>query len=91
MILALLNVFVLVGLLRFLIESEQPWLCAGAYTLYRLVIGLAWGGDLLPTLLATAIVGVVASLYFWLLDRFAGSGVLWWSVFVIGLIPMVSL
>ena len=85
----ILNVFILAGLVKFLVESEQPFLCAGLYTASHVFLGLMFGQSLWYVVIFGAVILVVSTLYFWLLDKLEGSGAVWWLVFILGLPVMV--
>ena len=78
------KVIILVGLLKLLIVTERPILCAGVYSGLRLILGLVFGEELIPDLIASAITFGLALLYFWLLNRFQGSSI-FWLVLIVGL------
>ena len=89
MLFAIVNVFILAGLVKFLIESEQPLLCAGLYAVIHLLIGLMFGAPFWLMVILSTIILAVAALYFWLLDKLEGSGPVWWLVFILGLPVLV--
>lgn len=89
MIFGIINVFILAGLVKFLIQTEQPFLCAGLYALFHLLVGLALGAPFFWILLFSTIILAVAVLNFWLLDKLEGAGPIWWLVFILGLPVMV--
>ncbi|MCB1036784.1 MAG: hypothetical protein KDD47_23360 [Acidobacteria bacterium] len=78
------KIIVLVGIVRLLIETGKPFLCAGIYA--AVGAGLAVLAAVpFPQIAQTAAVSfVLAAIFFWVLDRFEGS-FLWWVVFVAGL------
>ena len=80
------RIAVLIGLIKLLVETENPFLCSGIYAGVGFVLRLAGGNPLFPVLLATSISFGLASLYFWLLHRFSGSGALWWLILVLGIL-----
>ncbi len=79
------NVLILAGLIKLLLITENPFLCAGVYSGLRFLIALIFGYPLLPTLIASAISFALALLYFWLLNRFQGSAI-FWLVLILGLV-----
>ncbi len=81
------RVLLLAGLIRFLLEFERPFLCAGMYAGARFILMLLLlSGAFLPALLGTAIVFAAASAYFWLLNRFDPASMEWWAILIIGLV-----
>ena len=77
---------VLVALIKILIETEDPKLCAGIYTGLLAVILLLFGTPWLSLLLTLAISGAYCFAYFWLLARFLGAGMIWWLILIAGII-----
>lgn len=75
-------------MIRLLIATDKPLLCAGLYTFVGFALGLlaVIGGQapFLALLLVTVIRFALSGLYFWSLDRI-GEGILWWIVLVLGL------
>lgn len=81
------RVLLLAALIRFLLEFERPFLCAGIYAGARFILVLLLlSGAFLPALLVTAIVFAAASAYFWLLNRFDPGSMTWWAILVTGLV-----
>ena len=85
MFLLFIKVFLLVGLVKLLIETNQPFVCSGIYAVVSLLSGLLAGHPLLVVLIAAAVAFVLASGYFWLLDKLEESGGIWWVVLILGL------
>lgn len=79
------KVLILVALLKLLINTERPKLCAGIYTGIVLLINLMSGVGFLTAIVATAISGALALLYFWLLNHFRDTAI-FWVILVIGLV-----
>ena len=74
----------LVGLIRLLTATNRPLLCTVIYTVASVMFSLMFGRPFLYILIATPIAFGLAFLYFWLLDRFEGTG--WFFVvLVVGL------
>lgn len=81
------RVLLLAALIRFLLEFERPFLCAGIYAGARFILMLLLlSGAFLPALLGTAIVFAAASAYFWLLNRFDPGSMEWWAILITGLV-----
>ncbi len=79
--------FVLLAvLIRLLLATDKPFLCSGIYAGVAFLLGLIFGHPLLSVLTHAAISFVLASVYFWLLDRLEGSEVLWWLVAIVGVV-----
>ena len=81
---SLLKVLVLIGLLRILTITEKPYLCSGIYAVVTIVMALAFGSGVLKAALVGCVSFVLASIYFYLLNRFH-SGLLYWVILVGGL------
>ncbi len=84
----MIKIIVLVALIRLLIATDKPLLCAGLYTFVGFALGLlaVIGGQapILALLIVTLIRFGLSSLYFWLLYRI-GEGTWWWVVLILGL------
>ena len=80
----LINIVILVALVKLQLTAENPLLCAGLYA--WICAGLGWMSGIPLGLLAlySVLKFGVAFAYFWLLERFEGSGVLWWAIFASG-------
>jgi len=85
------DLLILSSLVRMLIRFEQPWLCAGLYTAYRLVLLLLLPGVRMNPWLAAGLVLAASSLYFWLLSRLDSGSLLWWIVAIPGLLLLLLL
>ena len=83
--LLVVRVLVLVGLIKILLETDKPLLCAGTYTLIRTVLAAAFHGLSLELALFALIAFLLAFLYFWLLDRFRDSLGMFALILVLGL------
>ena len=80
----ILRIILLIFLIRLLIMTEKPFLCSGVYTVTAFVFGLFFG-QLFGSIVTTCvIVMALASLYFWLLDYFSESDMLWWLILIFG-------
>ena len=80
------QIVILIGLLRLLVETENPLLCASLFTGLSVLLGFLFGAGVLGALLGGAIAFVYSFAYFWILDRLVGAGLLWWAILVGGLI-----
>lgn len=78
------RVLLLVGLIRLLIETNKPLVCAEIYAAAAALGALMSGRGVAGALIAAGFGLVLSGLYFWLLDRFDGS-FLWWVILVAGL------
>ena len=79
------KVILLAGLAKWLIEVEQPFLCAGLYTAANVGYAALFGAPLVTLLVMAAIIFALTSLYYWLLDKLEGADVLWFLVLALGL------
>jgi hypothetical protein len=82
----IVKVILLIGLIRLLIATKQPFVCSGLYAGVVLFFHLISGGGLLNSLFLAPVVFGLASLYFWLLARFESSFLLFWLIVIVGLI-----
>ena len=80
----IISILILAGLIKLLLVSERPLLCAGIYAGLTLFFDFISGAPLRTILLSAGISLVVAWIYFWILNRLAGQGFLWWFVAVCG-------
>ncbi len=80
----------LVGCLKLLVETERPAVCAGIFTGVTGLLTLFAGNPLLAVLVGTAISFAYCFGWFWLLVRI-GSGGIWWFIVAAGiLLPTVG-
>lgn len=64
-----IKIILLAALIRLLIATEKPFLCSGIYAAAAILLGFAFGHGVVPVLISGAIGFVLASVYFWLLNR----------------------
>lgn len=72
------------GLVWLLIETDQPFLCAGIYAFAHAVFGFFAGVNFEGILISTIIAAGMAALYFWILDKLNGKGLIFWAVAFLG-------
>ena len=75
----------LISLVRVLVATDKPFLCAGIYAGAVLMLGLIFSHPFLSVLIQASGSLVLTCIYFWLLDRLEGNEVLWWLVAIIGI------
>jgi hypothetical protein len=80
----ILKLFVLVALIKLLLATDKPFLCSGLYAGLVFLFGLMYGP--VAALVAGVISFVLSSIYFWLLSKFEGAGLLWWVILIGGLL-----
>ncbi|MCF7501851.1 MULTISPECIES: hypothetical protein [unclassified Pseudoalteromonas] len=78
------KILILVALLKLLINTERPSLCAGIYTAIVLLFNLMFGLGFITSIVGAAISGVLALIYFWLLNHFRDTAI-FWLVLILGL------
>ena len=78
------RIFLLAVLVRLLIASDKPFLCSALYAGVIFIFGLIVG-PFLAALISAGIAFLLTSIYFWLLDRFDSSPLLWWLIAVAGI------
>ena len=81
------KIFVLAALIRLLLATDKPLVCAVIYALVAFGLGLAFY-DLDAAAMSGGISLVAATAYFWLLDKFDEGALLWWVVAILG-VPIV--
>ena len=81
----IIKCFILAAFIRLLIATEKPFLCSGLYTSVALILGFGLGGKTIVVLISACIGFVLASIYFWLLDRVELASGLWWLIAIVGL------
>ena len=81
----IIKFIILAALVRLLLATDKPFLCSGIYAGVAFFLGLVFGNPFLPVLIHASIAFVLASIYFWLLDRLDSSEVLWWLVAIVGI------
>jgi hypothetical protein len=85
-----IKILLIISLIKLLRETHQPLLCAGIYASAYLILSFMFGHTLNHLLVGTLIVGVLSAAYFWLLDYFEASGIIYWIIalggFLIGLV-----
>ena len=77
MFLLMIRIAILIALIKILIETNRPFLCAAIYASIGSFFFLLWGAPFLSILIFGAMRFLFAYLYFWLLNRFMGAGALW--------------
>lgn len=78
------KVAILVALLKILNITGKPFLCSGIYAVFVFIFSLLLGEEMVNALINFAFALVLASLYFWLLDRF-NIGWQYWIILFGGL------
>lgn len=87
----LIKVFLLAAMIRLLIATEKPLLCAGIYAACAFFLGAMFRDDITGVALISGIIFAGAFVYFWVLDRLGSSSILWW-VLAVGIgVPLVFL
>ena len=84
----MLYAFVLAALVKLLIETENPLLCAGIFAILALAtetMSMLYGYSAwYEALLSLFVVCALAYGYFWLLNRIETASLPWWSVLLGG-------
>jgi hypothetical protein len=80
----ILKVALLVGLIRMLISTDKPLLCAGLYAVALTIVEFLFQVPIQTIAISVGISFAVAFIYFWLLNRFH-SGLLYWAIFLLGM------
>jgi len=66
----IIKVLLLAALIKLLLVTNKPFLCSGIYAGVIFVFSIISGAGILSALLGTAIGFVLATIWFWLLNRF---------------------
>ena len=81
-----MHIILLIGLIRLLIATSKPFLCSSLYAISIFIFDLLIGHHF-PAILISAFIGfVLASVYFYLLERFSGNQLLWWLIAAFGIL-----
>ena len=80
-----IKILVLICLMLILLKTQRPGLCAAIYVVIVFIFGLLFGMGFVGVMINTAIAGVFAFIYFWLLDRFRDTFT-FWLIFIAGLV-----
>jgi hypothetical protein len=85
-----IKILLIIGLIKLLRETHQPLLCASIYVGVRLIFSFLFGHSLIYLFVGSLAAGTLAALYFWLLDYFEASGIIFWIIalggFLIGFV-----
>jgi hypothetical protein len=79
----LIKAFLLAAVIRLLIATNKPLLCAGIYAGSAFVLGAVSSGDIMRVTVMAGLAFIAAFIYFWILDRIE-SLLIWWVVAVVG-------
>jgi hypothetical protein len=85
-----IKVFVLAAMIRLLIATDKPLLCAGIYAGSAFAIEAVFGEDIMRVAMMAGLAFIAAFVYFWILDRLHSGSAFWWVVAVAG-VPLVLL
>ena len=80
-----IKVIVLVALIKLLLVTKNPILCAGIYTIVKFLLTLLFGTPFIAVLIGSVIAFILSLIYFWLLNRFRDTGI-FWLVLILGLV-----
>lgn len=81
----MIQILMLVALVKLLLATQNPALCAGIYAVVGMLFALLFGHSFLPVIISGGIGFALAFIYFWLLNRFQDTGV-FWVVLILGLL-----
>ena len=81
-----IKIILLTALIRLLTATNKPFLCSGIYAAVALLFGLVFGGSVTGALVSAMIGFLLASLYFWALDRIDSGSLVWWLVALGGIL-----
>lgn len=75
--LGIIQIFIFVGLLRYLQLSENPLSCAIIYGIAHFIFSLILSSNLVESFFSALLVTMLAWVVFWLLHRFNHSFIYW--------------
>jgi hypothetical protein len=84
--LGVIKILILVGLIRLLLATSRPFLCSGIYTVIAFGASLALERGFMVSAIVAGIAFATSSLYFWLLNKFEDSGVIFFIILIVGLL-----
>lgn len=79
----MIQVLLFFAMIKLLLVTRKPFLCSGILTFIAFIFGLIVGHSFSSILINTAATFDYTSFYFWLLDRF-GESIMMWLVILIG-------
>jgi hypothetical protein len=82
----IIKILLLTALIRLLIITHKPMMCAVLYTMVVGVSYLLLGSSMSMLTIGIAFVFVFSLIYFWLLERFEDSGITWWFIMLGGIL-----
>jgi hypothetical protein len=85
----IIKIFLLWGLIKLLIETRSPLLCAGIYTGVVIVFAMISSLSFSALLLVTALSFALAFVYFWILDKVYGYTIAFWLIGIAGAVIAV--
>jgi len=80
----MLEIFLLAGLIRYLIATQSALQCAVIYSVLLAIAGFFVAMALEDVLINAGVNFMAAFVYFWLLDRFDDRALLWWPIMLLG-------
>lgn len=80
----IVKVILLIALLRVLVITEKPVLCAGIYAGVGLILSLFLGFGLMGSLVGALVGFILSFIYFWLLNKY-NHGPAYFIILIIGL------
>ena len=80
----IINFIVLAGLVKLVLTTEKPILCAGIYTVIFAITASLLDIPRLYFIISIFVAFGLSLLYFWLLDRYRDSWI-FWLVLILGL------
>lgn len=79
------RILLILGLVKLLNITQNALLCAAIYSIIAAIFAMAAGTAWQAVLFNLCIMFVAAFIYFWALTKLEDS-ILWWVVFIIGLL-----
>jgi hypothetical protein len=82
----MVNMVLLIGLVKILLITDKPVLCASIYVGVGLFLHLLSGTPIINLLIPAVISFFLAAAYFWLLDNFQESNLPFYAIMIVGLL-----
>ena len=82
----IVKVLILAALVKLLLATNKPFLCSGIYAAVSFIFPLMTGKGFLVAIITGTVAFVLASIWFWLLNRFEDRPGVFWCIVVLGIL-----
>ena len=84
-IIIFIKIIILIGLIKLLYETKKPFLCSAIYAICQIfILSLLPESEFSLILISSVFSFFLASIYFWLLNKFEEADLIYWIVLIIG-------